>query len=283
MFEGEKVKARMMIAIGESVLGYFLVSLGSVLQKRGIGWIGHKGDHDAHYRQERLIWIVGFVLINLAQVPNFLALKGVNSYVVNAVSGLNIVFMVFLSRLILRERVLRSDYIYSGIIFAAIVAANVVDRGVPARTVSAVYAVLFALGPVALFAAVLVLSRILRGGLRPKTAAVVYAAIGGGLGGLVVTYLKILQMVNVPHLTAYLLSPYLYIFLIVTGLSFVSLQLAYKKGDMVVVGPIQFSTMVFYPIVAAFPIFSLPLNPLQMLFFALIVLAVVQMVRRHGQ
>lgn len=274
---------RMIFAIGESILAYFLVSLGSVLQKKGIGWLGHKGDRDAGFFRNRLAWITGFILINLAQVPNFLALRAVNSYVVNAISGLNIVFMVFLSRLILREKVLRSDYLYSAVIFGAIVAANLVDKGVAARSVSFFYALLFGLGPVVLFAGYILFGRHRRNGSGDRVGAIVYAAIGGGLGGLVVTFLKILQMVRVPRLTGYLLSPYLYTFLVVTTLSFVSMQVAYKKGDMVVVGPVQFSTMVFYPILAAFPIFSLPVNVVQLAFFAAIVLAVVQMVRRHGR
>ncbi|MGE5604146.1 MAG: hypothetical protein ACM3YE_00455, partial [Bacteroidota bacterium] len=115
---------RTVIAFGEAVLGYFCTSLGFVLQKKGIGWLGHTGSKGPDYYRNLWVWSIGFALLNLAVLPNYLSLGVLNAYVVNAISGLNIVFMIFLSRLILNEPLLTRDYIYTLIMCAAIVAIN---------------------------------------------------------------------------------------------------------------------------------------------------------------
>lgn len=271
---------RTAIAILESISGYLCVALGSVLQKKGIGWFGHRGDKGASYYRDMLVWLLGFLLMNLALVPNFLALRTLSAPIVSAISGLNIVFLIFLSRLILKEKIYPTDYVYGAAIFIAIVALNLVDQGATAnQTLHGGYAYLFGLVPVGLFI-VLALAGVRKTG---NGWGIAYAAVGGGLGGLLATFMKILQVQHGTNFLLYLSSPYLYVFLAVTTTSFVSMQLAYKAGDMIVVGPVQFATMVFYPVLASYPIFALAVNPVQVALFAAIIAGVILMVVKHNR
>lgn len=270
---------RTLVAILESISGYLCVALGSVLQKKGIGWIGHRGEKRAPYYRDLIFWATGFLLMNLALVPNFLALRTLSAPIVSAISGLNIVFLIFLSRLILKEKIYPTDYVYGAAIFAAIVALNLVDQGTPgSQALHGLYAYLFGLIPVGLFV-VLALAGVRK---RGRGWGIAYAAIGGGLGGLLAIFMKILQVQHGTDFLLYLSSPYLYVFLAVTTASFVSIQLAYKTGDMIVVGPVQFATMVFYPVLASYPIFALAVNPVQVILFAVIIAGVIRMVVKHN-
>ena len=275
---------RTVIALGEAVLGYFCTSLGFVLQKKGIGWLGFQGRKGPGYYRDLWTWGIGFALLNLAVLPNYLSLGVLNAYIVNAISGLNIVFMIFLSRWILNEPLHPQDYLYTLIMCAAIVGINLADgSGASVSTIQADFAYLAAAIPVgSLF--IWFLLRVAKV-LRPTSGlqALWLAPASGSMSGLMITYMKILQLERGTQLLSYLGSPYLYCFFTVSALSMVAIQMAYRMGSMILVCPAQFATTVFYPILAAYPIFSLPVNPVQVVCFIAIVTTVVLMVKDHAR
>lgn len=271
------------LAICEAIACYFCLSLGFVLQKKGIGWIGHTGPKDKSYQHSLIIWILGFIFMNLAVLPNFLALRVLNAYVVNAISGLNIVFLVFLSRFLLGETIIKTDYIYSGLMLAAIVGVNLIDQRHSGNSgFSQPMAYFFAALPIAFFVIYLLIKTLKSPfAQNGNIQAIFMATLGGGMSGYAVTLLKILELQHGTRFAAYLTSPYFYSYFGVSVLSFLALQMAYKSGRMIIVGPVQYAMTVFYPILASYPIFSLRVNPLQIIFFALIIGSVVMMVTQH--
>ena len=275
---------RILWALLETLFSYFSVSLGFVLQKKGIGWLSHRGPKNRLFLQNLSFWLIGFILLNLAVVPNYLALQVLNAYIVNAVSGLNIVFMVFLSGWVLKEKIYPLDYVYTVMMCGCIAVINLTDRsGAAVLTVKPGFAYAAAGLPVGIFLLWWLLrnNRLLTRNIPPS--AILLAACGGAMSGLMVTYLKILQMTKGGQLLAYLSSPYLYCFLTVSILSLVAIQYAYRIGAMILVGPAQFAMMVFYPVFASYFIFKMPVNPVQLFCFTLIVATVVLMVRRHSR
>lgn len=280
----EAMTSRTVWALLETLFSYFSVSLGFVLQKKGIGWLSHHGKKDAAFFQNLALWSIGFILLNLAVLPNYLALRVLNAYIVNAVSGLNIVFMVFLSGLVLKEKIHPLDYLYTLVMCLSIALINLADRsGAAVLTVRAGYAFGALSVPLGIFILWFLFQK------RPffkknlSLQAILLAASGGGMSGLMVTYLKILQMKEGGRILAYLSSPYLYCFFTVSILSLVAVQYAYRMGAMILVGPAQFATMVFYPVLASYFIFAIPVNLTQVFCFALIIVTVFLMVHRHHQ
>jgi hypothetical protein len=71
--------------------------------------------------------------------------------------------------------------------------------------------------------------------------------------------------------------------LIVSLLSQVAFQIAYKMGKMIPVGSAQYATTVFYPVLAAYPISQLPVHPVQVICFSVIIVTVVLMVYNHSK
>jgi len=86
-----------------AVIGSLIISLGLVLQKRGVAWFRHTNKNSAEYKLLRNIWFIGFVLNNLLSIFYYFALKGLSASVVGAMMGLNIIFSALFSRLILKE------------------------------------------------------------------------------------------------------------------------------------------------------------------------------------
>lgn len=270
------------IALIEAVFSYFCIALGFVLQKKGIDWLGYRGEKDHRYYRNLRFWLTGLALLILAGIPNYLALKVLNVQMINAVSSLNIVFMVFLSKLILKEALFLIDYVYTLIISTAIILINIVDRGA-ALTFIAGYAYLAAAVPIGLFLVwtVLRVTKVMKHGSGLQ--AILLAVLGGGMSGLMPTYMKILQIQWGTQLFFYLNSSYFYCFLIVALLSQVAFQIAYKMGKMVPVGSAQYATTVFYPVLAAYPISQQPVRPVQVICFIVIVVTVVLMVYKHNK
>lgn len=277
------MNSQFIIALMEAVASYFSISLGFVLQKKGVGWIGYPGKKDSRYYQTFGIWLAGYALLNLAIIPNYFALRVLNPYLVNAVSGLNIVFMIFLSAWILKEKLFSLAYFFTGIICLSIATINLVEHNTNSSpSILPGYAYLAALVPITLFLGWILLRfwRILT--KESRLQAVLLASAGGGMSGLMVTYLKLLQLECGTNIVGYLTSPYLYLLLAVSVLSMIAIQMAYKMGDMILVGPAQFASMVFYPVVSAYFIFQSPVNPIQIICFAVIIIAVILMVYSHS-
>lgn len=270
-------------AFGEAVLCYFFISLGFVLQKKGISWLGYQGAKDHRFYINRRLWFIGYILLNLAIIPNYLSLGVLNSYIVNAISGLNIIFTIFLSKFILNEKLFFLDYIYSFIMCTAIAVINFLDQtSNAALTIHTRYAYWAGAIPVGMFLIWAILHSIKV--IRPTSSrqAILLAALGGSMSGLMVTYLKILEIQHGMKILSYIFSPYLYLFFTVALLSMVAFQIAYKMADMIVVGPSQYAMMIFYPTVSAYLIFQVPVHPIQVFCFTLIVVTVGFMVYLHN-
>ncbi len=80
-----------------SIFAYTLLSIGLVLQKKGIAWIGFKGKKDGNFYRPLAIWFAGFLLMNLYIVPNTAALKHLPPHIVSAMAGWGVVVLVLLS------------------------------------------------------------------------------------------------------------------------------------------------------------------------------------------
>lgn len=104
--------------------GNFLLSLGMVLQKRNVGWLGAPDRHSAERRRESLGWLAGFILMNIAPIFNYLGLLGLPSNVVSALLGSNVAFIALLSALFLKERLSKRRIAWSFVLFAALILAG---------------------------------------------------------------------------------------------------------------------------------------------------------------
>ena len=113
------------VSIISAVLGSAVVSLGMVLQKKGVGWFERKTGPERikESRRDRTAWLLGYGLNNSLVVFYFFALKALEPSIVGAMMGLNIVFTALFSRTILKEPLSKRVIAGSAVLIACIAVA----------------------------------------------------------------------------------------------------------------------------------------------------------------
>lgn len=252
-----------------ALAAYTCLSTGLVLMKKGVHWIGWKGTRDRTYFKSLVIWISGFLIMNIYGVPSALALKTLPAHVVGGFAGWGIVVLVFLSALFLKEKLYRSDFFFSLLVILGIVLLNLFENPESSNRPDAAGIVFLGVFPVLL----LVFSLAVPGIVKIK--AVLFASVSGFSAGLMVVALRLLVSLYQYQITLYFSSPFLYLYVGAALLSLVSLQMALKKGSMIGVGPVQYATQIGYPLVAALVVFGQSIHLVQYLSIAMIIFALV--------
>ena len=297
------------ILIGLS--GTFLLSLGMVLQKRHVAWMGHKGSRDAAFRRDLLGWLLGFVLMNVAPVTNYFALLGLAANVVSALIGADVAFTALLVAFFLKERLGGAEIAWTAILFVALGLAGF-RGGSPSPGFSVSPYLLFYVLPVAVgLVALLARWRLsardkaapgregaatelgaghaaaasgtaasgTAAGPRHGKLAVVFACVAGAFGGYMVLTMRALQLAAGNDLVRWLSTPYLYLYVLGGILSFVTVQLAYKDGSMGTVSPAFYGMQVLWPALASYAVLGLPFDPVQASAFAGIAFCILMVAR----
>jgi len=258
-----------------TILAFTLLSTGFVLMKRGIGWIGFKGKKDRSFYSHLSLWILGFVLINVYVVPNTIALKYLAPHLVSSMAGWGIIVMIFFSHLILKEKLYHSDYLYTAFIVVSIVVLHFFEYQGSEDKVN-----MFML----IAAVSLPFSLLLPAFLRfvPKRIkTILYAALSGISAGLIIVMLKVLVSFSGFAVPSYFSSPYFYLYLFFSLAAFITLQVAYKWGQMMTVGPIQYSATIIYPALCSFLVFGRHIHLVQIAAMAAIIYSVVAILKKH--
>ncbi|MCP4158067.1 MAG: hypothetical protein GY757_60750 [bacterium] len=264
-----------LFAILMAITAYTCISTGFVLMKKGIAWIGWKEKRDLNYFKNLFLWIAGFIIMNIYGVPSAMALKQLPAYIVASFAGWGIIALVFLSYFILKEKIFPSDFIFSFAIVAGIFLLNFFEKPVLRAEVNIVGVMVLSTIPVVLF--VLGFSRSLPG----KVKTVVFASVSGISAGLMVVALRVLVLNYQYKILLYFRSPYLYLYIFFALLSFVALQVALKKGAMMIIGPVQYSSNIIYPLLASLLVFDRTIHFIQFPAIGVIVFSVSAILRKH--
>ena len=264
------------ISILSAVLGSAVISLGMVLQKKGVAWFGKKSEPEGNEqnRRDRASWLIGYGLNNSLVIFYFFALKSLEPSIVGAMMGLNIVFTALFSRTILKEPLSRRVIVGSAILVVCIIVANLAEQGdfasspAPFMTVAAFYLFPFALVPVAI-----ALRRFAR--FRSLPFATMFALSAGCLEGVVIVLVKAMQHARGSDVLAYFSTPYLYAYYIATVAITVFMQVAYSNARMTGVAPVLWGAQISYPVLITYAAFAAPIVPLQLAAFVGVVACVI--------
>jgi drug/metabolite transporter (DMT)-like permease len=256
-----------------ALIAYSCISTGFVLMKKGIDWIGWKEKRNKTFYWNLLVWLLGFIIMNIYGVPSAIALKRLPPHIVAAFAGWGIVVLVFLSHFILKEKILKTDFVFSLLITAGIFLLNYFEKPGTDNAVDMTGMVVVCVVPLLLF---------IPGFLKPltrNTKTVIFAAVSGLSAALMVVCLRLLVLKYHYKVALYFNSPYLYLYIFFAVLSFIALQLAIKNGPMMIIGPVQYSANIIYPVLAVFLVFNRLINWIQFLAIAVIVFSVTRILK----
>lgn len=265
------------VSYASVVCGSMVVTLGMILQKKGVHWFELRSAGDPSYRRLRAFWIIGLVLINTLAFFYYFGLRGLPASIVGAMMGLNVVFTAVFSVALLGERPNRAVVLWSLVMVAGIVAANLAaPPGTGTPSPSGFWVGVFFALPYLMAAGAYLGHRFFR--LPPAPYAAILAVAAGSLDGFVIVLIKAMQGAKARVLD-YFLTPYAYLY-IVASLSVITLmQLAYRKGAMSRIAPALYGAQVVWPVISSFLIFSAPVNPAQAAAFAFVALSAVMVQR----
>lgn len=264
-----------LFAIFMAVIAYSCISTGFVLQKLGIDWLGWKGEKNRAYFKNLSLWIAGFIIMNIYGVPSAVALKQLPPHIVAAFAGWGIIVLVFLSHFLLKEKLFKTDYFFSLLVVAGIVLLNVFERPTEKQSVDITGMIILCALPIILF----FLGFIKKFSNKFKT--IIYAAVAGSSAGLLVVTLRMLVLKYQYKIALYFNSPYLYLYILFAILALIALQIAFKNGPMMTIGPLQYSSNIIYPLFATLLVFHQLIHIAQFAAIALIVYSVSKILQKR--
>jgi len=237
------------LAASVAVVGNFVLSLGMTLQKQHIGWIGRDRPPGARRGRDLALWLLGTCLMNVVWIFTFVALFGLSTNVVGAITGTSVAFTAMLAKLMLKEKLGKRRLAWTIALFAAIAAAGFLGETGASGGKDLSPGSLYAFLAVPLAAGGLLWA--FRSRLRGPRLAAGIAAASGAIGGFMIFPMRAIQVSVGPELSSVVASPYLYAYLVAGLTSFVLIQVAYKDGEMSTVAPALYGMQVLWPAIGS--------------------------------
>lgn len=258
-----------------ALTAYSCISTGFVLMKKGIGWIGWKGRRNKIFYSNLFLWISGFIIMNIYGIPSAIALRRLPPHIVAAFAGWGIIALIYLSHFLLKEKIFKTDYIFSLMIVTGIFFLNFFEKPDSNNIINITGMICLSTIPVILFFSGF------NNRLSCKIKTLVFSSVSGMSAGLMIVSLRLLVLKYQYRIAFYFNSPYLYLYIGFALLSFIALQLACKNGPMMIIGPVQYSTNIIYPLLATLLIFNRLIDLIQFLSIGLIVYSVINILKKR--
>lgn len=258
-----------------SLGAYTLQAFGNLLMKKGIRWQSLKSRRDAAYYRAFALWIAGFFIAGAYIVPNIFALRYIPPYIVSAMTGWGVLVVVGGSYFLLGERIRRETFLFGFLIVAGIFFLNYFKKDQPAVTISlgSYWYLMSAVG-----------IPLLTGFLSPKGSKlriVGFSVTSGISAGFMLVSINILEMTYGLDLQAALYSPMITLLLLWAVLNFLFLQLSYRRGEMILIGPLYFSSNIIFTTVASALIFEEVVGIVQLIAIGVIIGSVSRILSRQ--
>lgn len=262
--------------------GYSLLNISQAAQKIGLGVARSRKLTGS------LIWAAATLGTSGAAFVNLYALSMGSVTLVGAMAGSGLASLAVFSRLVLKEPIGRRELAGIGVILAAAVLIGAFARAQPPAVprMAVLYGLLAAIS--AVYTILWVLFR-----RRDSLVAMVIAAFAGSLGGFVALFQKIsttdygrtrslvraVDSLRAPPgpVGETLTNPYALAWIVLSILSMLVLQFAYRRGKAIRIIPAFSASFVMVPILGGMLVFGESLHPLQIAGVLLIVAGVLML------
>jgi uncharacterized membrane protein len=246
------------------------------MQKMGHKWLGWKEEKNQIFIRHFVVWLGGFLLYNLSVLPIGIASKALPPYIISSISAFGICLILIFSYFLLNEELYISDIYHSILMVSSIFIVCYFQRPIMLIDIHIPALYILLLLPFLL----IIVSYIKRDSIKIKT--VLFSLLSGCTGGLTLVLINIAVKQNDNHFLAYFSSPYFYLWLGMGALSLIALQFAIKYGDIILVGPLQQSSNIIYPVICSYFIFGASLILAQIIAVLVIIYACFAMLRKRN-
>jgi drug/metabolite transporter (DMT)-like permease len=258
----------MIESILTALFGTSIFSAGVILQKKGSVWMSWKERLNRRFVRSFLLWLAG-ILLSYAISTLFVgaASRNLSPQMISAITGWNVVLIVFLSGVFLKEKLQSTDIIYSGVIVSCIIIMSRFQGG--GKPVVVGGGILYWLLLVPFVLLVPVFTKL----TDKKRKTVLLSIFSGFLGGLTIVFMNILVKESGDSIQGILNNPLLYIYFFSGVLSVAAKQAAYRIGDVILITPLQTGFTMVYPLVCSYILFDSQVSSVQFVMVLMIVLS----------
>ncbi|NTV89414.1 MAG: hypothetical protein HGA22_03485 [Clostridiales bacterium] len=251
-----------------ALFGTTVFSAGVVLQKSGSVWMNWKDRFGGRFFSKLAVWLSGMVLSYVVSAAFIgIASRKLAPEMISAITGFNIVVIVLLSFIFLKEKLYATDVAYSAVIVCSIVVMSRFGGG----------SINFAGGKELLywllFLPFLLLIPVFFKFTGRKAKTILLSVFSGLLGGLTIVFMNILMKEAGNSISGIISSPLLYIYFVSGVVSVTAKQVAYRLGDVILITPFQTSFSMVYPLLCSYMLFSREMPGIQVLAAGLIALS----------
>lgn len=251
-----------------ALAGSSMGAIGMVCQKKGIRWMDMRKSKQAGLSKYFFIWLAGILTSYvLSAYPNSIASNALPPHIITAMAGWEIVVIVFLSWVFLKERMYKTDGLYALLIVGCTAVLGVRTRPAEYMQEQKLWRILVFLIPVVF------LFPLLNKRLTAKTKVAFFAIYSGCMGGLALVYFNILVRAIFAHGLKGLPIGILALYLLSAVLGLIGEQTSYRIGEMTVVASIRLSLYIVYPIFCSMLLYKSSIDVIQLMAIAVIIFA----------
>ncbi len=247
-----------MVKVLWALAGSSMGAIGMIFQKKGIQWMDLRKNKQKGALNSFLIWIAGILIAYvLSALPNSIASNALPPHIITAMAGWEIVVIVFLSRVFLKERIYKSDIFYAFLIVCSTVVIGL-------RTSPSEYLRDHLLWKILLFLLPSIfLIPLLFKNLTSKLKATFLSVFAGCMGGVALVYFNILVRTLFANGIKGIQISILILYLLSAGFGLITEQSSYRIGEMTVVASIRLSLYIVYPVFCSMLLFKSGMDALQ--------------------
>lgn len=258
----------MIESILTALFGTSIFSAGVILQKKGAAWMSWKERPNRRFFISFSLWLAG-MLLSYAISTLFVgaASRELSPQMISAITGWNVVLIVFLSGLFLKESLHATDMVYSAVIVSCIVVMSRFQGGGGPAAINGKVVYWLLLVPFVLL--IPVFTRF----TDKKRKTVLLSVFSGFLGGLTIVFMNVLVKESGNSLHGIVTSPLLYVYFLSGVLSVAAKQAAYRIGDVILITPLQTGFSMIYPLICSYILSDSQVSSVQFLMVLLIVLS----------
>jgi len=167
--------------------------------------------------------------------------------------------VVFLSALILKERIKKTDILFSLLIVSATIVIGLTSKPAENARENLVLMTILLLSPCIVFYPLLFKP------MPKKTVASILAVFAGSMGGVGIVFFNILARQYFSYGFKSLSVSVLVLYLIGIFAGAASEQASYRLGEMTVVAPLRLSFFIIYPVICTFFLFKTQIGIIQII------------------
>ncbi len=242
-------EVHMLVATLLAFIGSSMINVGQAIQKIGLN----------KEKRNLFIWTIGMIMNSGAVVFTVMAVNRSSASLVGAMAGSGLASLTLFSIFVMKEKVTLKEIL--GVVTILLGGVFIGLFSVESQAVINYKNLYIYIGIITVVytALIIIFNK------KDHLMGIIIGAFGGATGGFVTLFQKVSNVYEQANQVKFFQSPWAYVWIIMSVLSFVIIQFAYKRDQAIRIIPAFSSHFIIVPVLGGVLCFSEILSPLQWL------------------